>query len=124
MLMVDVSGSMDASTGTGNNSCGQTHNRINDARCAIQRVVNAFGDVQFGLGKFTQGCSNCDWNGNGYSCSGCDYDGSGAGCPATGADETRGDILVGIVDDNQQQILNWVTSPAAATASARGRARS
>ncbi len=54
MVIFDDSGSMDNSTGSGNNSCGQPRTRINDARCALQRVVNGFGDVVFGLTSFKE----------------------------------------------------------------------
>ena len=52
MVIFDDSGSMGNSTGSGNNTCGQPRTRINDAKCALQRVLGAFGDVVFGLTSF------------------------------------------------------------------------
>ncbi len=52
MVIFDDSGSMRSSTGSGNNSCGRSRTRINDAKCALQRVVAGFGDVVFGLASF------------------------------------------------------------------------
>jgi len=52
MVIFDDSGSMGSSTGSGNNSCGESHTRLNDAKCALQRVVAGFGDVTFGLTSF------------------------------------------------------------------------
>ncbi|HJL04418.1 MAG TPA: MopE-related protein [Polyangiaceae bacterium LLY-WYZ-15_(1-7)] len=54
MVIFDDSGSMGSSTGGGTNSCGEPRTRINDAKCALQRVVSAFGDVTFGLTAFKQ----------------------------------------------------------------------
>ncbi len=54
MVIFDDSGSMDSSTGSGNNSCGRPRTRINDAKCALQRVVAGFGDVVFGLMSFRE----------------------------------------------------------------------
>ncbi|MCA9299333.1 MAG: VWA domain-containing protein, partial [Phycisphaerales bacterium] len=54
MVMFDDSGSMNDSTGSGNNSCGQPRTKMNDARCALQRVVAGFGDVVFGLASFKE----------------------------------------------------------------------
>ena len=54
LVIVDNSGSMDATTpGMGTNSCGQARTRINDARCVLQRVVNGYGDVTFGLERYS-----------------------------------------------------------------------
>ncbi len=54
MVIFDDSGSMGSSTGSGNNSCGQPRTRLNDAKCALQQVVNGFGDVTFGLTSFKE----------------------------------------------------------------------
>ena len=54
VVIFDDSGSMSASTGSGNNSCGQPRTRINDAKCALQQVVSAFGDVSFALTSFKE----------------------------------------------------------------------
>ena len=62
LVILDDSGSMDWSiSGTegdpippGTTSCGtpSTNRRIDHAKCALQRVVGAFGDVEFGLLSF------------------------------------------------------------------------
>src|SRR4051794_6518411 len=50
MLVVDTSGSMGTAVPSGTNSCGYQHNRIGDARCAVQNTVKAFaGEVNLGL---------------------------------------------------------------------------
>jgi len=54
MVIFDDSGSMGDSTGPGNNSCGEARTKLNDAKCALQRVLDAFGDVTFGLTSFKQ----------------------------------------------------------------------
>ena len=41
VFIVDVSGSMDTSTGFGSPSCTIGDTRINHAKCAIQDIVNA-----------------------------------------------------------------------------------
>ena len=52
MVIFDDSGSMNDPTGGGNNSCGQPRTKLNDAKCALQQVVNGYGDVVFGLTSF------------------------------------------------------------------------
>ncbi|HEY3352399.1 MAG TPA: MopE-related protein [Polyangia bacterium] len=107
LVIVDVSGSMDgATTGSGNNSCGQARTKINDAKCVLSKLVNSYGDAVFGLARFKQTCSGtCTW-GPSIDCTGCNNNGSG--CPAAGATADRGEILVPIVEDNQARILKWV----------------
>ncbi|MEM1028865.1 MAG: MopE-related protein [Myxococcota bacterium] len=76
MLVVDTSGSMTACTtpptaypnecdqtapGYQLNSCGLVPNRINDAKCALQQTVLAFGgQVNFGLSTFGTFLSGCN----------------------------------------------------------------
>lgn len=36
LIMVDTSGSMVASTGSGNNSCGRSRTRMSDAKCVAR----------------------------------------------------------------------------------------
>jgi uncharacterized protein (TIGR03382 family) len=69
VLILDTSGSMSASTGAGPTSCGKIDNRINHAVCAINSIVNSYGDIVFSLARFreqTTGTftSSCDSNGN------------------------------------------------------------
>jgi len=117
LIMVDTSGSMRGSTGSGNNSCGWERTRISDAKCVIQRVVNGYGDVTFGLGRFSQtgstgtcsascptGFANCTCSGVNCSC------GPGCGCSFTArCDDTAasGEVLVGFSSTNQADILRW-----------------
>ncbi|MDQ3031361.1 MAG: VWA domain-containing protein [Myxococcota bacterium] len=104
MVVFDTSGSMGNSTGSGTNSCGQARTRMSDAKCVLQRVVNGYGDVSFGLERFRQSCT-------GGSCtstcvtSGCSCSGCSASCTATAS---SGEVLVPIASDNQSDILRWV----------------
>src|SRR5512147_395194 len=52
VLALDTSGSMGNSTGSGPPSCGGADTRLNHARCAINRIVNSYGDMVFALGRF------------------------------------------------------------------------
>src|SRR5688500_11224277 len=54
VLILDTSGSMDAPTGSGPPSCGGTDTRIEHATCAINRIVNSYGDMVFALGRFRE----------------------------------------------------------------------
>ncbi len=67
VLILDTSGSMAQSTGSGAPSCGGTDTRLNHAKCAINNIVNSFGDMEFALGRFretTNGTftNSCDAN--------------------------------------------------------------
>src|SRR5688572_25214465 len=77
VMMLDTSGSMVSGTGSvtgsGPPSCGGIDNRLNHARCAINRIVNSYGDMVFALGRFRSTMSgtvgagqSCDANGNGF----------------------------------------------------------
>ncbi len=102
LFLVDSSGSMNAGTtctvGT-TNSCGVPCTRMNDAKCALQRVVAGTGDAAFGLGQFSQRCDV------GTACG--DIGGSSGQitCDATSA---AGVIRVGIGEENQAAITSWV----------------
>ncbi len=93
VVVFDDSGSMGSSTGGGTNSCGESQTRLNDAKCALTNVVDAFGDVIFNLVTFkTFGSS-----------------------PATRFRVPELDPAAGTTtfddyldDDNQIQILEWV----------------
>ncbi|MCZ7680053.1 MAG: MopE-related protein [Sandaracinaceae bacterium] len=102
LVIVDNSGSMDDDTGSGDNSCGQDRNRLSDAKCVLQSVVNGYGDVTFGLARFRHTCSGS------CSSSSCD-DRCGCSCSTTcDATADAGQILVPIQPDNQSRILEWV----------------
>jgi len=69
VLILDTSGSMDASTGSGPPSCGGSDTRLEHATCAINRIVNSYGDMVFALGRFRETTSgtftnSCDANGD------------------------------------------------------------
>jgi hypothetical protein len=104
LVMVDTSGSMTSTTtGTGPNSCGQTRRRINDAKCVIQQVVNGYGDVTFGLGRFANtGCT-------GTCSASCTNGACGCSCTRTcDATSASGEVLVPFSSSNQPDILRWV----------------
>ena len=52
VLALDTSGSMNMATGVGPPSCGGADTRLNHARCAINNIVNSYGDMVFALGRF------------------------------------------------------------------------
>src|SRR5689334_1235628 len=102
VVMVDTSGSMAMSTGAGNNSCAMPHNRLSDAKCVLQHVVNGYGDVTFALGRFNQTCSGT------CASAACD-DTCGCNCPLAFCDGNAhsGEMLVPLFEDNQNDIITW-----------------
>ena len=61
VLILDTSGSMAGSTGSGPTSCGRSDQRINHAVCAINNIVNSYGDMVFSFARFretTSGTAN------------------------------------------------------------------
>src|SRR4051812_30675699 len=52
LLVLDTSGSMDNATNTGPPSCGGKDSKLDHARCAINNIVNAYGDMTFALARF------------------------------------------------------------------------
>ncbi|WP_299753669.1 MopE-related protein [Devosia sp.] len=67
VMILDTSGSMDVATGSGPTSCGTADLRFNHATCAINKIVNSYGDMVFALGRFretTNGtfATSCDAN--------------------------------------------------------------
>lgn len=69
VLILDTSGSMDVATGSGPTSCGTSDIRFNHATCAINKIVNSYGDMVFALGRFRETTSgtfstSCDANGD------------------------------------------------------------
>ncbi len=72
VMILDTSGSMGAATGSGPTSCGKRDTRINHAVCAINNIVNSYGEMVFALGRFrevtngagTAGSQVCDANGD------------------------------------------------------------
>ncbi len=130
MVILDNSGTMSAASGAGMNSCGRERTRISDAKCVLSTVVGSYGDIVFGLERFTQTtsgscggtcpaacgggtcpttCSSC--SALSLNCSSCDpsaASGAAGGCPAVGGTAAQGEILAPLVDDNQASILRWV----------------
>src|SRR5512138_2452978 len=84
VLILDTSGSMLISTGAGPTSCGKADNRINHAVCAINNIVNSYGDMVFALAKFRETASGTP--GDSFCTTGCTTNGPYcADCnPATG----------------------------------------
>ncbi|HEY8429061.1 MAG TPA: MopE-related protein, partial [Sandaracinaceae bacterium] len=117
LVIVDNSGSMGDPTGSGNNSCGQPRNRLSDAKCVLQSVVNGFGDVTFGLARYAVNCdtrdscssscsASCGCHCSFLDCDRCEND--GRRCPSNGASASQGQILVPVRPDNQADILEWI----------------
>ena len=54
VLILDTSDSMLITTGSGPTSCGKPDNRLNHAVCAINSIVNSYGDMVFALGRYRE----------------------------------------------------------------------
>src|SRR3954463_8767787 len=57
VLILDTSGSMDDPTGSGPPSCGgidASDTKLHHAVCAINSIVNSYGDMVFGLARFRE----------------------------------------------------------------------
>jgi MYXO-CTERM domain-containing protein len=72
MIVVDTSGSMDSNVATPNSCNYHVFNdpnggRIDHARCAVKKTVQAFSEVNFGLASYARTISNCNSNGTCYS---------------------------------------------------------
>jgi MYXO-CTERM domain-containing protein len=109
LVVVDTSGSMewcadgdsDCSCHVGDNCgnayiqnrCGFDSNRLGDAKCSLQRIIDGTGDAVFGLMHFKHHCSNtCDPSiGGSNSCS-----------------DTDGELLVEIEENNSTLMREWV----------------
>ena len=92
LIIVDTSGSMqdNCTNGATNwptcnncsggcastaNSCGLSHTRINDAKCALRNILNSTGDAEFGMMQFRHPCrASCDSRNGGDAASTCDAD--------------------------------------------------
>ena len=100
LFLMDSSGSMNGATtcttGT-TNACSVSCTRMNDAKCALQRVVAGTGDATFGLGQFSQQCKV-----------GCGDVSTSAGQISCSAGIAAGVIRVGIAEENQAAITSWV----------------
>jgi len=111
LVVFDVSGSMTASTGQGTSSCGGGDTRIDHAKCAIQQVVDAHADIQFGMGRFrttpTTGdsCFLCEQD-TAIDCNSCDT-GNGNNCSATMSSPDRFQLLVPFVPTANNAMKEW-----------------
>ncbi len=112
-MILDTSGSMDTSTGSGPPSCGGEDTRLDHARCAINKIINSFGDIVFALGRFRQvmgGTTTAATFPTGCCTAGPGV-GANGGC-AAGAACTNGDqmfeLLTGLVDGSNAASARWV----------------
>ncbi|HKP64332.1 MAG TPA: MopE-related protein [Polyangiales bacterium] len=81
------------------NRCGFPANRIGDAKCALQRIVDATsGEAVFGLMQFAHTCSN--------SCTGVAISSGGSMCSASAYDEAQ--LVVGLQNNNTTLLREWV----------------
>ncbi len=97
-VVVDTSGSMAA---TVTNSCGQPNTRLNAAKCVLADLVNAYGDVQFGLSQFKMKCAisyPSDGSVDVYTVS----------CGAKSVSPDEGHTLVPLKEDNQVDMLKYI----------------
>lgn len=112
LVIFDVSGSMGAATGQGSSSCGAADTRIDHAKCAIQQVVDAHSDIQFGMGRFrttpdgASDCFLCEQN-TAIDCVDCN-EGNGSNCSAAMSSADRFQLLVPFVEDANDSIKEWV----------------
>ncbi|MEK6609072.1 MAG: hypothetical protein AABZ30_15550, partial [Myxococcota bacterium] len=91
---------------SGDGQCGDSianDSRLGKAKLGASLAVNAFGEVTFALARFHQepdnfSCKRGGWSGAPFIC----------GFNAVGTGWTRGDVLVGFYDDNQDDILDWM----------------
>ncbi|MBL9020464.1 MAG: hypothetical protein JNL83_40140 [Myxococcales bacterium] len=129
VMILDTSGSMTSSTGAGSPSCGGPDNRLNHARCAINKIVNSYGDMVFALGRFRETAggtftNTCDANGDadgggtdqcttvGIGCSACNCNAAtgacGGSCTAAMSSDARSEMLTGLVDGGNNAAAAWV----------------
>ncbi len=94
LFIMDTSGSMTWAVNDNSlNSCNNTNVRLDHAKCAFQRITNGFGELILGLGKFRQ--SSC--NGGVSPCN-----------TANGHDGDSFDLLVPVLEENQDELLEYV----------------
>jgi Sulfatase-modifying factor enzyme 1/Putative metal-binding motif len=83
------------------NRCGFPANRLGDAKCALQRIVDATsGEAVFGLMQFEHPCSG--------SCTGGALSGGGQSCTNGGTSYDDGQLVVGIQSNNTTLLREWV----------------
>ncbi|HET8932687.1 MAG TPA: MopE-related protein [Polyangiales bacterium] len=90
----------DCNAGFNTNRCGFPANKMGDAKCALQRIVDGVGgDATFGLMQFEHPCDN-NCNPTGGSCSGT--------LQACGGECNDGQLAVEISSGNANLIREWV----------------
>ncbi len=100
VLALDTSGSMGTSTGSGPPSCGGPDTRLNHATCAINNIVNSYGDMLFALSRFRTVTS-----GTYPSCFAAGPDvGGGVSCNGNG---DMFELLAPLVDGNNDLASLW-----------------
>ena len=107
VLILDTSTSMDEATNSGPTSCGLSDTKINHAVCAINNIVNSYGDMVFALARFFEtpggtatACpNNCTTTG--VDCGSCNESSSFAGTPCTGSADCGGGTCA--TDSNGQK---------------------
>ncbi len=95
-VIVDTSGSM-AATGVAN-SCGQPNTRMNSVKCVFADLINAYGDVQFGLSQFRMECARFNDGQDIYY----------SACSPNSVSPDEGETLVPLREDNQNDILRYL----------------
>jgi hypothetical protein len=129
VLVLDTSGSM-VWTGTGNPtgsgppSCGGIDNKLNHAKCAINNIVNSYGDMVFALGRFrtTLGGTTTPATFPAGCCQTGPDIGADNGCsagPTCNDQDHMVQMLSPLVDGNNQQAGAW-TNGTANTCTATG----
>ena len=100
VLALDTSGSMLSATGAGPPSCGGTDSRLGHARCAINNIVNSYGDMVFALGRFRMTM--------GGTFPACNQTGPGASGSATcNGTANMFELLTPLVDGNNDLAATW-----------------
>jgi MYXO-CTERM domain-containing protein len=78
--------------------------KLDKVKTAVNEVVNAFGEVEFGLARFHQTptapfmCKGGGWLGAAAICGGSDM----------GMGDNAADIVVEFAEDNQNELLSWI----------------
>lgn len=113
VLAFDTSGSMSSSTGSGPPSCGGNDTRLDHARCAVNNIVNSYGEMVFALARFRTtdgGTTTASTFPAGCCANGPDV-AAGGGCsagPVCNATSDMFEMLTGLVDGANQTAADWV----------------
>jgi MYXO-CTERM domain-containing protein len=99
VLQLDTSSSMQNATGFGPPSCaGSSDTRLHHAKCAINNIANAYGDMVLALARFRQSTTD------NTPADGCTMS---AGCPAAANRDIAFEPLVALVDGNNDALARW-----------------